>query len=186
MVDSSDGWVVGEGGTILQYQNGQWIAYPSSTSASLNSVFFLDPTHGWAVGSGGTILYYNGQFWTQVANGVSANLNSVAQVNPQEAWAVGDSATILHWDGVSWYQVSPSPSISGSPDLNSIFISSNGFGLIVGAPQTAGSQGTILQVSALKPIPEATNPQLLLTAVLVTLLIITQIQRRKLPPQHSR
>jgi photosystem II stability/assembly factor-like uncharacterized protein len=146
----------------------------------LNSVFFLDSSHGWAVGSTGTLLYFNGVGWVPVAAGVSSNLNSVAQVNPQEAWAVGDSGTILHWNGISWYQTAPSPSISGNPNLNSIFISSNGFGLIVGAPQAAGSQGTILQVSTLNPIPEVTTPQLVLAAVFGASLIVIQIRHRRL------
>jgi len=180
MVGPSDGWAVGNVGTILRYQSGQWLTYSSSTSASLNSVFFLDSSHGWAVGSGGTLLYFNGVGWVPVAAGVSSKLNSVAQVNPQEAWAVGDSGTILHWNGISWYQTAPSPSISGNPNLNSIFISSNGFGLIVGAPQAAGSQGTILQVSTLNPIPEVTTPQLVLAAVFGAPLIVIQIRRRRL------
>lgn len=177
MVGSSDGWAVGDAGTILRFQTGQWLVYSSPTSASLHSVFFLDSSHGWAVGSGGTILHYDGFLWTPVATGVSTNLNSVAQVNSQEAWAVGDSATILHWDGVAWYQVSPSPSISGNLNLNSIYITPNGFGLVVGAPQAPGGQGTILQVSTLNPIPEATNPQVLLVAVIGAAVIITQVQR---------
>lgn len=179
MVSAGDGWAVGDGGTIVRSQNGQWVTYSSPTSASLNSVFFLDSSHGWAVGSGGTILHYDGLLWSPVAAGISANLNSVAQVNPQEAWAVGDSATILHWNGISWYQVSPSPPISGNPNLNSIFISSNGFGLIVGAPQVSGSQGTILQLSALSPVPELLNPQLILAAIIGTAVLISPIRRRR-------
>lgn len=179
MVDAGDGWAVGDGGTIIRSQNGQWATYSSPTSASLNSVFFLDPSHGWAVGSGGTILHYDGLLWSPVAAGVSANLNSVAQVNPQEAWAVGVTATILHWNGISWYEVSPSPPISGNPNLNSIFISSNGFGLIVGAPQVSGSQGTILQLSALSPVPELPNAQLILAAIIGTALLISPIRRRR-------
>jgi len=179
MAGSTDGWAVGDGGTILRYQNGQWSTYPSATSARLNSVYLLDSSHGWAVGSGGTILHYDGLVWSSVATGSSANLNSVAQVNPQEAWAVGDSAAILHWDGVSWYQTTPSPSLSGNPNLNSIYISSNGFGLVVGASQAAGSQGTILRVSTLNPIPELPNPDFLLAAVFGTAIIIL-IRRRRI------
>ena len=178
MVGGGNGWAVGDGGTILSNQNGQWAAYSSPTSASLNSVFFLDSSHGWAVGSGGTILHYDGLIWSPVAAGISANLNSVAQVNPQEAWAVGDSGTIVHWNGISWYQVFPSPPI-GNPNLNSLFISSNGFGLIVGAPQVSGSQGTILQFSALSPVPELLNPQLILAAIIGTALLISPIRRRR-------
>jgi photosystem II stability/assembly factor-like uncharacterized protein len=172
MTDAGDGWAVGDGGTIVRYQNGQWVAYASPTSASLNSAFFLELSQGWAAGSGGAILHYNGLTWSPVAAGISANLNSIAQVNPQEAWAVGDSATILHWNGIGWYQVQPPSQLSGTPDLNSIFISTNGFGLIVGAPQAPGSLGTILQVSALAPVPELFNPQLVLIAVITTVVLL--------------
>lgn len=175
MVGSSDGWAVGDGGVIIRYQNGQWTNYPSPTSAQLNGVSLLDSSHGWAVGSGGTIIHYDGVTWSPVASGGSVNLNSVAQVNTQSALAVGDSATFLQWNGVAWYQTTPSPPISGSPNLNSIFALSNGVGLIVGAPGASGGQGTVLQISI--PVPELVNPQLLLTAVLVTTLGIISIRR---------
>ncbi len=176
MVGSSDGWAVGDGGTIIRYQNGIWVNYPSPTSAQLNAVSLLDSSHGWAVGAGGTIIHYDGITWTAVASGISANLNSVAQTNPQGALAVGDSATILQWNGIAWYQTIPSPPLSGSPNLNSIFALPNGFGLIVGAQAAAGSQGTVIQVSI--PIPELAYPQLLLAAVLTTTLGIISIRRR--------
>ncbi len=179
MVGSSDGWAVGDGGAIIRYQSGQWVAYASPTSARLNAVSLPDPSHGWAVGFGGTILHYDGFHWSPVAAAVSANLNSVVQVNSQDAWAVGDSATILHWNGISWDQVSPSPPLSGNPNLNSIYTVSNGFGFIVGAPAAAGSQGTILQVSTLNPIPELPNPQLLLAAVFIAALATISIRRRR-------
>ncbi len=178
MVGSSDGWAVGDGGVIIRYQNGQWINYPSPTSGQLNAVSLSDSSHGWAVGSGGTIIHYDGVTWNPVASGNSMKLNSVAQVNTQSALAVGDSATILQWNGFAWYQTTPSPPISGSPNLNSIFALSNGLGLIVGAPAASGSQGTVLQVSI--PVPELVSPQLLLAAVLITTLSIISIRRRRL------
>jgi photosystem II stability/assembly factor-like uncharacterized protein len=185
MIDSGAGWAVGDGGTILRYQNGQWTAYASQTSASLNSVFFLDSNHGWAAGSGGAILHYDGVTWTPVGVGEPVNLNAITQVNPQEAWAVGDSATILHWNGIGWYQVSLPSQLSGTPNLNAIFISPNGIGLIVGAPQAPGSQGTILQVSALAPVPELFSPELVLAAILATVIAINSFRLRtfKLHPR---
>jgi photosystem II stability/assembly factor-like uncharacterized protein len=178
MNGQSDGWAVGDGGTILRFQNGQWVTYSSPTSSTLNAVFLLDSSHGWAVGSSGTILHFDGNIWSPVATGASANLNSIAQINSQEAWAVGDSATILHWDGVSWYQTGPTPSLSGSPDLHSIFIASNGFGLIVGAPSAPGSQGTVLQVST-TPVPEFPTLQVGLVTVLQLAVVVVAIRRRK-------
>ncbi len=178
MVGASDGWAVGDGGVILRYQSGQWVNYPSPTGTQLNAVSLLDSTHGWAVGAGGTIIHYDGLTWGAVASGNSMNLNAVAQVNPQSALAVGDSATFLQWTGVAWYQTTPSPPLSGSPNLNSIFTLSDGSGVIVGAPPASGAQGTVLRVSI--PVPELANPQLLFAAVLIITLGSIAIRRRRI------
>ncbi len=183
MLDSSDGWAVGDAGTMLRYQalSGQWVNMPSPTGARLNSVYISDSGHGWAVGAGGTILHYDGILWVNVADLVSTNLNSVFQVSPQDAWAVGDSATILRWTGISWLPTTPSPPIAGTPDLNSIFILSNGFGLIVGASPVAGSQGTILQLPAINPIPELQQTPIWLMVALITTIGITFTLRKRVP-----
>lgn len=154
MLGPSDGWAVGDAGTMLRYQSlsGLWMNFPSPTSARLNSVFLADSSHGWAVGTGGTILHYDGTIWTPVGGFVSTNLNSVYQLNPQNAWAVGDSGTIIQWTGVGWYPVVSSPSLAGNPNLNSVFLVSSGYGLIVGGTAGAGAQGTILQVSGTNPV----------------------------------
>ena len=150
---------------------------PIPTSARLNSVNLLDSTHGWAVGAGGTILHYDGIVWTDVADFVSTDLTSVSQVNPREAWAVGDSATILHWTGTSWYPETASPPLSGNPDLQSIFLLPNGFGLIVGAPSILSGQATVF------PIPEFTGSQILMIiAITAGLVILSGNQRKRKPP----
>jgi len=178
----SDGWAVGDGGELLRYQaiNGQWLRLAGPTGAQLNSVTLSDSTHGWAVGAGGTILHYDGTIWLSVPDLVSTNLNSVVQVNPQEAWAVGDSATILQWTGISWYPVSPSSPIAGTPDLNSIYMVSTSFGLIVGDAPASGSQGTILQVpQMINAIPEVHTTELLMIATLIgTLTVVSRIRKR--------
>lgn len=188
MLGASDGWAVGDGGELLRYQaaGGQWTKFPSPTGAQLNSVSLSDLSHGWAVGAGGTILHYDGTLWVSVANFASANLNSVFQVNPQEAWAVGDSATILQWTGMSWYPVTPSPALSGNPNLNSIFMTSPSFGLIVGGSPGPGSQGTLLQIpQMINPIPEFSALQIVLAAIFIVGLTITsRIREGSLP--HSK
>jgi photosystem II stability/assembly factor-like uncharacterized protein len=181
MLGSGDGWAVGDNGEILRYSNGLWIQIPSPTSSRLNSVFLLDSNHGWAVGAGGTMLHYDGTIWVPVAQSSSADLNSVVQVNPQEAWAVGNSGTILHWTGFSWNQVQPSPPLAGTPDLNSVFMLSSSFGIVVGAPLAAGGQGTILRIPQIAPIPEFGAMQILLSIALVaTLIAVPRIRRRTL------
>jgi photosystem II stability/assembly factor-like uncharacterized protein len=189
MVGGSDGWAVGDAGTILRYQgvNGQWIIYPSPTTSQINSVFLLDPSHGWAAGAGGAILHFDGSIWLNVAGPVSTNLNAVIQVTQQQAWAVGDSATILQWTGYSWNQFTPIPSLSGNPNLNSIYLLNNGFGFVVGAPAALGSQGTILLAPNMTPIPEIPQPQLLMwIGILAVLAIGTSLRRKIRPPKRPR
>jgi hypothetical protein len=178
MLDSSDGWAVGDSGTILRYQGGLWVTYASSTASQLNAIYLADSAHGWAVGAGGVILHFDGSVWLSVADQVSANLNSVTQVNSQQAWAVGDSGRILQWNGFGWYQFTPTPPLSGTPDLNSIFILPNGFGFIVGSPEAPGGQATVLQVPSMAPIPETDVPQVLLLATFALILIATPRLRK--------
>jgi photosystem II stability/assembly factor-like uncharacterized protein len=179
MLGSSDGWAAGGSGTILRYQEGVWSSYASPTSSQLNSLYLMDSSHGWAVGASGTILNFDGSVWLSVTGPVSTNLNSVAQVNPQLAWAVGDSATILEWNGIGWYQFAPAPPLSGTPDLNSIYILPNGFGFVAGAPSAPGSQATVLQAPNMSPIPETTYPQLLLWATFASTFTTTIIRKRR-------
>ncbi|HUK29264.1 MAG TPA: hypothetical protein VLV31_12635 [Candidatus Acidoferrales bacterium] len=179
MLDSSDGWAVGDSGTILRYESGVWQNYASPTSAKLNDVNFLDSTHGWAVGAGGVILNFGGTIWLTVADSVSANLNSVYQTNAQSAWAVGDSATILQWNGIGWYQYFPSPPLSSNPNLNSIYILPGGFGFAVGAPSGPGSQGIVISVPSMTPIPDLNQTQTVLGVLLLTVAAMISIHRRK-------
>lgn len=185
MLGSMDGWAVGDSGEILRYSNGPWVRVFSPTSAQLNSVFMFDSTHGWAAGSGGTLLHYDGNFWLPVATSVSTDLNSIVQVSSQEAWAVGNSATILHWTGVSWNLVALSPSLAGTPNLNSLFMTSPSFGLIVGAPLSAGGQGMVLRIPQLAVVPEFDVVQMLLPAVLTATLITISRRRSRVAVDSS-
>jgi photosystem II stability/assembly factor-like uncharacterized protein len=168
MFGQNDGWIAGDGGTILRYQeSGQWVMVAGPTSADLRSVYFLDSTHGWIVGSSGTILHFDGTSWTKVSAFATANLFSVIQVSSAEAWAVGDSGTIIHWNGVAWYPYTPTPPLTGNPSLNSIFLLSSGYGLIVGAPPAQGSQATVLLVNqrAITQVPDEYSRRFALNSV---------------------
>jgi len=56
--DSSNGWAVGQYGTIIRTTNGggNWITQSSGTLSNLTSAYFPEDILGWAVGYGGTIL----------------------------------------------------------------------------------------------------------------------------------
>jgi hypothetical protein len=63
MASPTEGWAVGEGGTILQYSDGSWSRVSSANKlldSWLDSVAMASPTAVWAVGGGGTIVHYSG------------------------------------------------------------------------------------------------------------------------------
>jgi hypothetical protein len=119
MLQSNEGWAVGDNATILHYTVtggiGTWNVVtvsgtPTLSSyANLTSIFMLSPTSGWAVGgiqstgspsAGPVIIYWDGTKWTPVATptlpgGItptgltSATLKSVYFTGPNDGWAVG-------------------------------------------------------------------------------------------------
>jgi len=58
----SNMFAVGDGGTILSYNNGlgRWSAMSSGTTNTLYGVWGSSPTDVFVVGNGGTILHYSG------------------------------------------------------------------------------------------------------------------------------
>lgn len=91
-------WAVGDGGTIVHASViSDFAPQPSSTSANLSAISFVDEEHGIAVGDGGTVLGTSdgGQTWAQQDAGTSRNLAGVVLGDSARAWAVGDGGTIL-------------------------------------------------------------------------------------------
>jgi hypothetical protein len=99
-------WAVGEGGTILYYNDTIWAEQTSSTNDDLNGVAFVDANNGWAVGEGGTILYYNGTEWAEQTSNTSDDLFGVAFVDATNGWAVGAGGTVLFFNGTEWAEQS--------------------------------------------------------------------------------
>lgn len=146
MVSATEGWAVGDHGSIYHYFAGAWTAFASPVSVPLHSVFMLSPTDGWAVGDGGMIIHYIGGIWSgPVSPGTTTNnLFSVSMISSTEGWAVGGgtvpqaNATIIHYAGGTWTAV-PVNYIPLSPvnafSINSVFFSTSSDGWGVG---TAG------------------------------------------------
>jgi photosystem II stability/assembly factor-like uncharacterized protein len=71
MLDSKNGWIVGDSGTILHWNGNSWATQQSPTTANLVAVDFSNSNDGWAVGErvsgysydGSVLLHWNGVNW---------------------------------------------------------------------------------------------------------------------------
>jgi hypothetical protein len=131
MVSASEGWAVGDSGTILHYTGGSWQSVENPTSSTLTSVSMVSANEGWAVGPFDTILHYKEGSWQTVVDGEDSNvdLTSVSMVSASEGWAVGYGGIILHYTGGAWQSVA---SPVGN-DLNSVVMVSATKGWTVGS-----------------------------------------------------
>lgn len=117
MLSSTDGWAVGEGGTIIRWNGSSWSTIASPTKDYLMSVYMLSRSDGWAVGfppgagwavgidKGGTIIRWDGSSWSNVTSPTTSALYSVYMLSSTDGWAVGYRGTVIRWDGSSWSTV---------------------------------------------------------------------------------
>jgi len=106
--DTSQGWTVGENGTILHTtdRGTNWSPQPCHTTACLRSVDFVDLLNGWAVGEDGWAIYTTngGLIWTRKTLPTSNDLNCVDFVDSLHGWLVGLDGSIFYTSdlGVNW------------------------------------------------------------------------------------
>ncbi|MCJ7424849.1 hypothetical protein MUP01_11385 [Candidatus Bathyarchaeota archaeon] len=101
MVSSTNGWAVGDQGTIIRWDGTHWSSASSPTTSWLNSVNMVSSGNGWAVGDSGTIIRWNGTSWDSVASPTAQFYCSVCMVNATDGWAVGNFGTIIRWSGTA-------------------------------------------------------------------------------------
>jgi photosystem II stability/assembly factor-like uncharacterized protein len=107
-VDASNGWAVGDAGTILHTSDGgaHWRSQKSGTTQHLASVDFVDQLNGWTCGNSGCVLYTTdgGITWIQKNLYVYTNLTKVFFLDSGYGWMVGYDGTILRTSdlGVNW------------------------------------------------------------------------------------
>jgi photosystem II stability/assembly factor-like uncharacterized protein len=118
-VTASEGWIVGDLGTILHTANSgkTWSAQMSgSTGYTLNAVWFISPAIGLAVGSAGRVLRTTdgGKTWGVVVASTSSGLNDVLFQDANRGWIVGNGGTILRTNngGATWTRVTPAPTVA--------------------------------------------------------------------------
>jgi hypothetical protein len=127
MVDASNAWIVGDGGTILRTTNGgsSWTSQTlpaGTTSAQLNAVTAPDATTAFAVGAGGTVLRWNGSGWSNVSPGgaVTEDLYAVNALDAFHVAAVGHNGrTIYSADGGRTWTTTYIPT---NPDANGVVV----------------------------------------------------------------
>lgn len=111
--DAINGWVVGDGGSILRTTNGGavWAPQSSGTLVNLYSVHFTDANNGWAVGGSqfipGIILHSSngGAVWNVQPNPPGydwASFHSVYFVDSNTGWAAGNVIAHTANGGNTW------------------------------------------------------------------------------------
>jgi len=107
-LDSSSGWAVGGGGTILSYADSVWTPLTSGVSSSIRGVSFINKNEGFVVGQNGFILSTSdaGANWTLDSNYITcgeggtrirSDLNDIFFVDSRHGWVVGDKGVIFSY-----------------------------------------------------------------------------------------
>lgn len=99
MVNTSNGFVVGDAGFIMTTVNGgtNWTTQTSGTTDTLQDVSFVSTSVGLTCGFAGTIrrTINGGNNWTGETSGTTQNLNGIYALDTTTAWAVGDSGKVI-------------------------------------------------------------------------------------------
>ena len=127
MVDTLNGWEVGDNGIIIHTSNGwEWFEQtnPDPQSRTFFDIFFLNTNEGWAVGIGGIILHTTNGGTTWLMEGTELTTESIAGVHftsPANGYAVGRHKTLLKYGEISGmgdeieplkFDIYPNPAIS--------------------------------------------------------------------------
>ncbi len=123
-INESEGWAVGDGGTILHYKNGSWEKVPTPTRrGKFYSISMLSATDGWVAGydfdlQEALTLHWDGSTWQKVSNPATSTIQSISMISSDNGWAVGLGgydfdrkvwySSFLHWDGIEW-QIAATP-----------------------------------------------------------------------------
>lgn len=111
MLTDNIGFIVGEMGTILEWDGVSWEMASSPTLNNLDSVSIGDQQNGWAV-SGLMLFKWDGNSWSQVSGAPALPFQSVS-AKDDKAWMVGGfmvcnpecndvTGFTTQWDGNNW------------------------------------------------------------------------------------
>ena len=109
-VNETNGWVVGDNGTVLYTSNGgrEWSLFRAGTYPALFSIFLKDDSEGWATGQNGVFLHTSdgGKIWEPVNIATGASLFKVRIVGNYGV-LVGNGGTLFQTSdgGTTWNQI---------------------------------------------------------------------------------
>ena len=126
-VDASNGYVAGEGGTVIYFDGSTWTAQDAGTTSNLTGISFSDANSGVVVGEGGVVAVYNAGTWQVESTGSSADLFAVHMISASSIWACGDGGVIMNFDGSDWMTGE-----AGNKDLFGISMVDVSYGWVVG------------------------------------------------------
>lgn len=130
MLTETDGWAVGVGGLILNWDGLMWNFIESPVQgAFLNGVDMLATDDVWIVGGSGRIFHWDGDTVHIVPSGTTTQLNDVHMLSSNNGWIVGRNGLILQWDGDTWEEVA---SLAGD-SLNGVHLIDSETGWAVGS-----------------------------------------------------
>lgn len=165
MLSASDGWAVGDEGSIARWTGSVLVPVGSPVNTDLQAVSMLNASEGWIVGENGRMLRYDGQMWNiynQLNNPITENLRDIVMLSSDRGYIVGDNGLILEWDGQEWLQID---SPTGAP-LHSLSLPTAVGGWISGPnavlmyqPHSPGTLGwTAASQSGFPPGDNAAEP----------------------------
>jgi len=140
--DNSSVYVVGAGGTIMQYNGTTWQTHVSGVTDTLYGIYWTGSASGLVgvvVGGDGTdgvALSYDGTTWTSmILPAGTPDLRAVYGTGSSRIFAVGVGGTIVYYDGLAWTNIS-----SGTTeDLNGVWGDAGSFYIV-------GDAGTMLDI----------------------------------------
>ena len=98
--DASNGWAVGDKGTVIHTDDGgaTWAAQVSGTTSDLNAIYATSANDAWVAGDGGTILNTTdgGTTWSS-----NFDTNGVFSLDATNTWIVGQGGLILHYNSTT-------------------------------------------------------------------------------------
>jgi len=103
MFSNDHGYMVGETGTLLEYNGTDWEVVTSFPfSGSMSSMFFLNGNSGWVATYGGSIYHFDGTNWTEQFSDPSLFLISIHLSDETNGWAVGLEGAVVKFNGTDW------------------------------------------------------------------------------------
>jgi len=136
---TTEGWAVGQNGTIVKSNGSTWSSQTSGVTRTLNGAMFVNASKGYVVGDSGLILktLNGGTNWFRVSGGwfqqsaaLTNNINGVEFIDANTGWAVADSGKIFKTttSGNNWVEQTNDK----KKPLQSVFATSTSIAIAVG------------------------------------------------------